>query len=368
MSVLYQKTPMAAASIIGWDIGGAHLKAVQLNAAGQVLAAKQVYCPLWRGLQVLDQAFSEILTELQATQHVVTMTGELADFFENRHDGVLQIAQFAQQKLKNQQKDAQIQFYAAQQGFVELARVVNHTAQIASMNWFASVQFLAVRLQQALFIDIGSTTTDIACIEQHQAQVQGYTDAARMQLNELVYTGVVRTPLMALAQKIAFAGQMTHVAAEHFATTADVYTLTGDLLVADNISDTADGADKSAEACGRRLARMVGMDSRDADFTAWVNLANQFKYAQINQIKQAVQAQLARTKNGTTLPLVGCGAGEFLVREIAQQLGLNFLSVVDFIVCDDIAIKNQTAVCFPAFAVAQLGLMRLITPQQVAAC
>ena len=35
--------------IIGWDIGGAHLKAVLLDANGDVLNIKQLPCPLWRG-------------------------------------------------------------------------------------------------------------------------------------------------------------------------------------------------------------------------------------------------------------------------------------------------------------------------------
>jgi len=46
---------MSQQDIIGWDVGGAHLKAVLINAQGQVLHAKQVYCPLWRGLTSWNQ-------------------------------------------------------------------------------------------------------------------------------------------------------------------------------------------------------------------------------------------------------------------------------------------------------------------------
>lgn len=351
------------AAIIGWDIGGAHLKAVQIDAAGQVLAVVQTYCPLWRGLHELDRAFDVILNSLQAPQHAVTMTGELADFFINRHDGVQQIAIFAQQKLGEN-----VQFYAAKNGFIPPQKVAANTANIASMNWFASIQFLATHLPQALFVDIGSTTTDIALINQHQAQVKGLNDATRMQTDELIYTGVVRTPLMAVAQKIEFNGTLAHVAAEHFATTADIYLLTGDLSAENNMSDTADGAEKTIEASARRLARMVGMDSAEADFAVWVKLAEAFKRAQLNHIKQAIISQLLRLTHTEHLTMVGCGAGDFLVREIAQQLGLRYLSVTDFIDATDLELKNKAAVCFPAFAVAQLGLMNFALPQQVAAC
>jgi probable H4MPT-linked C1 transfer pathway protein len=357
------KANMHKTAVIGWDIGGAHLKAVQVDSTGQVLAVEQIYCPLWRGLHELDRAFDGILSRLQAPQHAVTMTGELADFFINRHDGVQHIAAFAQQKLGDK-----VQFYAAKNGFIPLQKVATHTVNIASMNWFASVQLLATHLPQALFVDVGSTTTDIAIINQHHAQVQGFNDAARMQADELVYTGVVRTPLMALAQKIEFNGKLTHVAAEHFATTADIYMLTGDLSAEKNMSETADGAEKTIDASARRIARMVGMDSADADLTAWVALANAFKQDQLNQVRLAVSHQLARINPMEKLTLVACGAGEFLAREIAQQLGLHFLSVTDFIEAENIETQNNAAVCFPAFAVAQLGLMNLSHSERVVTC
>ena len=48
--------------VIGWDVGGAHLKAVRIDAKGK-LAVMQVYCPLWRGLDALSAAIDQVLTE-----------------------------------------------------------------------------------------------------------------------------------------------------------------------------------------------------------------------------------------------------------------------------------------------------------------
>ncbi len=45
-------------SIIGWDIGGAHLKATRLED-GRVVKVAQVACPLWLGLDELHRAFAE---------------------------------------------------------------------------------------------------------------------------------------------------------------------------------------------------------------------------------------------------------------------------------------------------------------------
>lgn len=344
---------------IGWDIGGAHLKAVQIDAMTKVVAVSQIYCPLWRGMHELDLAVDKALAEFNDDKniatHFVTMTGELADIFPDRHAGVIKIAQFISQKLSGK-----VLFYAGEKGFVSMDAVEANTANIASMNWLASVQYLAKNVQQALFLDIGSTTTDLALIDNGMQQVIGFNDATRMQVDELVYTGVVRTPLMALTQKIFFAGNMVNVAAEHFATTADIYTLTSDLPLAENMAETADGAEKGVEASTRRLARMIAWDVQDASLSAWLNLAYAFKHAQLHQIKQAMLRQISRLEDCRGLHVVGAGAGDFLVVELAKQLGFKYKSVANLIAVDS-NLKNQdetrnmAAVCFPAYAVASLG-------------
>jgi probable H4MPT-linked C1 transfer pathway protein len=336
---------------IGWDVGGAHLKAVLLNMDGQVQAATQVYCPLWRGLSELEIAVDKVLQEFNADQHAVTMTGELADIFANRRDGVMQIAATLAAKLHGE-----ISYYAGRVGFVNKDAIEEHWLDIASMNWLASVQYAARKAPKALFVDIGSTTTDIALIGNANPQIRGFTDATRMQCDELVYTGVVRTPLMAMAQKIPFAGHMTNVAAEYFATAADVYTLTGDLEPAENMAETADGADKTIQACACRVARMIGCDAADAPLASWVELANSFKNVQLEQIRQALLKQMALLKDRSDLQLIGAGAGAFLLTELAKQLGLEYHPVSEFITGFDKDAKDMAGVCFPAYAVAYLSV------------
>lgn len=342
-------------AVMGWDVGGAHLKAVLIDAQGRVLAAKQVFCPLWRGLHELEQAIDIVLLEVQAAEHVVTMTGELADIFPNRHAGVMQIAQTLHQKLIALNHNSHVRFYAGKLGMIALDEVHRHSADIASMNWLASMQYVAAKSEQAIFIDIGSTTTDIAIVRGGRPLIRGFSDATRMQFDELVYTGVVRTPLMALAQKISFAGQWVNVAAEHFATTADVYTLTGDLPWSDNMAETADGAEKNIEASTRRIARMIGRDAEDSSLSSWRHLAGAFKQAQLNLIKQAILTQVSLLDDDCSgLQMVGAGAGEFLVKELALQMGFNYVSVNRFIHAESDVTKNMAKVCFPAFAVASL--------------
>ena len=360
---IFQQNPSISAhqlNVIGWDVGGAHLKAVHMNAQGHILAVRQVYCPLWHGLHELDVAINQIFEEFNAAKsnstHFVTMTGELADIFENRFDGVMKIAQFVLHKLPGE-----VMFYAGRNGFVGSASVAENVVNIASMNWFASVQVVAQNRPQAMFLDIGSTTTDIGLVRDGKPQILGFNDAVRLQTDELVYTGVVRTPLMAIAQKILFEGTLVNVTAEHFATTADVYTLTGDLPVTDNMAETADGAEKSVKASARRIARMIGWDAQDAPLSTWRDLAFAFKQAQLNQIKQAMLRQIDLLDVSRDLCIVGAGVGDFLALELAKELGFQYESIANLtsIANSAVEIRKMAAMCFPAYAVANLGMTAL---------
>ena len=88
-------------NIVGWDIGGAHVKAVFLDSNGIISKVFQYPCPLWKGSGFLEQAVAQILTEIpvQNCKHVITMTGELVDLFNSRDQGVKQIIRSMQNML-----------------------------------------------------------------------------------------------------------------------------------------------------------------------------------------------------------------------------------------------------------------------------
>ncbi len=50
--------------LVGWDIGGAHIKAAVMNADGDVTGIYQQPCPLWKGMEHLQQAVASILQQL----------------------------------------------------------------------------------------------------------------------------------------------------------------------------------------------------------------------------------------------------------------------------------------------------------------
>ncbi len=336
---------------LGWDIGGAHLKAVLLNADGQVEAAQQLPCPLWLGLNRLEAAMIKMLDDFGVTttpcHHAVTMTGELVDLFANRHDGVVKISQLAVKLLGSNTLFYSMADDFTGKAFLALHEALQHTELVASANWHASANLLAKRTDNALLIDIGSTTTDIIAIADATLAISGLTDAERMQQDTLVYTGVVRTPVMAVAQKLMVDNQETNVAAEYFATMADVYRLTEELSAALDMADTADGGEKSLVASANRLARMVGYDAEDKPMVYWIQLAKAIREKQLAQIQLAA---IKHIKDGMTI--VGAGAGAFLVKVVAQRLNQPYVGLADVL---GHGLADDLAVCLPAYAVARLA-------------
>jgi probable H4MPT-linked C1 transfer pathway protein len=342
---------------IGWDIGGAHTKAVLLDKKGNVISALQVPCPLWQGLDKLEVGIHDILKQLAVKSaealHVVTMTGELADIFPNRHTGVMEISNKLVQLLgKN------IFFYLAQpsqksHNFIAIDKVSANTMLIASANWHASASYIAQKLDMGLMVDVGSTTTDIIPIVENAMIDVGLSDAGRMRQDSLVYTGVIRTPVMALTQKIIWDNLETNVAGEYFATMADVYRLTGELDEEKDMAGTADGKRKTKQDSARRLARMVGHDIEDKSLESWARLAQAFRAAQIKQLKLAVKKHLK-----PNMPIVGAGAGAFLVKVLAKELGRIYIDVAEIVGSD---VHQSMSLCLPAYAVAYFASQQALT-------
>lgn len=337
---------------LGWDLGGAHLKAVQLGGDG-VEAVLQVPCPLWQGLDHLDRAIDVVLRQLgpRATRHAVTMTGEVADVFEDRAQGVRALVERMQTRFAGEQ----IQVYAGRAGFLEPGVAAGAAELVASVNWLASATLAATRCAEGLLVDIGSTTTDLLPFSAGQVIVRGHTDYERLAAGELVYRGVVRTPMMALTRRVPFGGHWVPLMAEHFATTADIYRLTGDLPGHADLMPSADGRAKTVPASAARLARMVGLDASAADPSAWQRLARHLAEVQLRTLADACETLLARGELTADAPLLGAGVGRFLVRQLAARLGRTYLGFATLFEGEPIC-NVDVADCAPAVAVARLAL------------
>ena len=345
---------MPADVVLGWDIGGAHLKVAAVARKGRVVHVAQLPCPLWLGLDHLDRAISTALAQMPgASLHAVTMTGELTDFFRNRAQGVKSILlRFAKQAPAER-----TYVYAGPAGFLTPRSAMQKSDAVASANWAASAQLVASLLPDALFVDIGSTTTDLVPIRGATLEVRGFSDADRLACEELVYTGVVRTPVMALASRIPFDGQWIPAMAEYFATTADVYRLTGELPEGADQLPAADNGGKTVRDSARRLARMIGRDLESAPLAQWKQCAGHLADLQLWRIRQACERVLSRIDAFDRSPLVGAGTGRFLARKLAAHLGRRYRDFDSLIDAEPDA-ASWASSCAPAVAVALLAQRR----------
>jgi probable H4MPT-linked C1 transfer pathway protein len=332
----------------GWDLGGAHLKAVQAGAGGRLVKALQIPCRLWLGLDELTRALTEARAKLRPSRrHGVTMTGELVDLFADRAEGVARLSQTIAAAFPSDD----IRFYAAGRGFVAAC---DDWRAVASANWHAAAQFVASRCPSALFLDIGSTTTDIVPVSAGHVDAVGHADDERMAAEELVYAGITRTPVMAVADTVAFAGQRQRLMAEHFATMADVHRLTGELPEDADQLPTADGRGKTLDDSARRLARMLGRDLDSASPEDWRRLAFHLAERQRQVLHAAIDRVLSRGCLADDAPVVGAGIGRFLARQLAERLRRPYVDFADLIE-GDAPTREWAARCAPAAAIVMLA-------------
>lgn len=341
--------------IIGWDIGGAHVKAALISDSGNLADVALYPCPLWQGLSYLREAVAAVMQQFGGADciHAVTMTGELVDLFDDRFQGVKEIVQTLRECLD----ETEMLIYAGKKGFIAVDKLSQTDCfAIASMNWHASASLAAQQVSDGLFVDIGSTTTDLLLLHNGQLVAQGMTDYERLACSELVYTGVVRTAVMAVAQKAWFHGRSTRLMAEYFATMADVYRLTGELNEAHDLSASADGEVKTTLASARRLSRMTGYDFRSQDMDLWCEFARELKRQQKELIIEACLEQIARLPDhrAANFYIIGAGIGRFLAREMAVEKGWVYLDFNDLIPGRKISANIDAADCAPAVAVASL--------------
>ena len=336
---------------IGWDIGGAHIKVANVNNIGKVLYAEQYATPLWKGFSILEDQLNYIEKQLpkERISHGLTMTAELVDIFNSRKDGVAKVIDLCKKILgKN------TFFYSTNYGLGKINNIEKNYTNIASANWHASASYVATLIESGLLIDIGSTTTDIIPFANNKSCPDGLNDFSRLCSNELVYTGVIRTPLMSLTTRVKFNGNEQGIVSENFANTADIYRILGYLNDSDDLMDAADGKGKSVIDSKCRLARMIGLDLCDVnDDRSCTDLAKYFHEVQIEMIINAVKKVLLKLPEKNKY-IICAGVGQFLVKIIAEKLDIPCINFSDLVDCS-IENKYKSNICASAVSIAQLN-------------
>jgi len=335
--------------VIGWDIGGAHVKAARARE-GRIVAVTQRACAPHAGLASLELAVRATRAELgPAPCHHVTMTAELSDAFEDRARGVASIAAIMTHEL-----GPATFFYAGAQGLVARVDVAQLANAVASANWRASAELVARSCRDALFIDIGSTTTDLIPVRDHKIIAHGATDAERLAQGELAYAGYSRGAPQAYARQAPINGRWTPLVNEAFASMADVRRALGELPDGDSRADlapTADGRPKTRPAAQARLARLAGCDAADLGEEKLRAFAAYLARAQLRAIEDQIALLASRDAFAPEVVVVGAGVGRGLVGRLAQAQGRALRDFADFVPAPD-ALRAAAADCAPAVALA----------------
>jgi probable H4MPT-linked C1 transfer pathway protein len=305
--------------MIGIDVGGANTKVV--DDAGVHIH----YCPLWEGAPL-----TAVLRQYKSAGQdaaAVVMSGELADCFENKLQGIAFIVDAVREVFPG------ALFYGTDAAF--------HRApvpQLAAANWLAAADLLRERYPDATLVDVGSTTADLIPLSRF-SDLRGLSDLQRLQKGYLIYTGMLRTNIVAMLSSVNLDGIDTPVSAEYFATSADAHLVLRHISPEEYTCDTPDKKEKTKEAALRRLARVVCADLDEIGVEGAMQVARQFWERQRTLISDGIRRVVSDTQ-ATSVIVAGIGAPLF-----AQECGGIVLS-------DELGAVTDA---LPAYAVRELA-------------
>jgi probable H4MPT-linked C1 transfer pathway protein len=335
-------------SILGWDVGGANVKAALVGEDRQT-EPKVVERPfsLWRDPAGLPAVLVEIGDGVGGARHIramaVTMTAELADCFATKREGVV----FVLDAFRTAFPGVEPWVYGVDGRFRSADNARQRPLEVAAANWRASATLVARTVPDALFIDVGSTTTDIIPIVAGCVAVEGTTDPARLRSGELVYTGALRTPICAIVRTVPFGGRRCRVAAEHFAVAADVHRWLERIDDNGYVCETPDGRGRSRAESAARIARIICADLEMVTADDVTSIAEHVARGQVKQIKSGIRQVMRRLGSACPSVAVLAGQGAFVGRPAAEELGLTARDLAA-------GIGSAAARAAPAAAVAYL--------------
>ncbi|VTR98747.1 hydantoinase/oxoprolinase family protein [Tuwongella immobilis] len=287
--------------VLALDIGGANLKAATVDGF-----AGQLPFPLWQKPDELAAVLRDWLQQFASTGFdavAVTMTGELCDCYLSKREGVNSIIDAVEWAVEGRPTG----IWLTSGELVSTVEARTRFLEAAASNWHALATYVGRLIPHGfgLLLDIGSTTTDLIPLLNGVPNAVGRTDMDRMLSQELVYTGVRRTPVAALMG--------ARVMAERFATTQDVYQWLGELPDDPDDTDTADGRPATRAFAAIRLARMLGGDGELTQPEQIQQLALDTYSQQRAMIVAALHTIVARYGVAPESVILS-GAGEFLAQ------------------------------------------------------
>ncbi len=320
--------------VAGFDIGGANTDLAIIDFEGDEIKNIEVdfaYLPMWSNNDDLSKVLVELIENICPVDEIdaigISMTAELVDAYDTKKDGVLDVV------AKSEQTFACPIAYVGIDGMMSKGEIEKTPLKAAAANWIATAQIATLISDDCIFIDTGSTTTDIIPIKGGNECAIGKSDFDRSTTGELVYTGTLRTNLASFLDKVELNGKEYRVASELFAQTADVYTVLDLITEDDYICDTFDGESKSKLDCAKRIARVVCADLEMLSMDEIVEMCKFIHQKQVEQIADGLK-QVHETQNLDLIVTTGLGK-DILDKKAAELLGLEVKSMGDILTDDE---------------------------------
>ena len=169
-------------TVIGWDVGGANIKAVRLECRDRKIKAFRAAIrpfEIWQNRDSLPMVLRDIGEELGLEDHqslAVTMTAELSDVFRVKRDGVCYVLNAFEQTFEK----SPVYPFSLDGRFLSRDEARQSPLLCAATNWLTSALFIAAHHPDCILMDIGSTTTDIIPIRGGRTNCRGRTDTQRL--------------------------------------------------------------------------------------------------------------------------------------------------------------------------------------------
>ena len=316
--------------IAGFDIGGANTDLAIIDFDGDEIKNIEVdfaYLPMWSNNDDLSRVLIELIENICPVSEIdavgISMTAELVDAYDTKKDGVLDVVEKCEQTF-----DCPVA-YVGVDGMLSRQQIENTPLKAAAANWIATAQIATLISDNCIFVDTGSTTTDIIPIKDGKECAIGKSDFDRSATGELIYTGTLRTNLASFLDKVELNGKEYRVASELFAQTADVYMVLDLITEEDYVCDTFDGESKSKIDCAKRIARVVCADLEMLSMEDIVEMSRFIHQKQIEQIADGLK-QVVETQNIDLIVVTGLGK-DILDKKAAELLGLEVKSMADIL-------------------------------------
>ena len=337
---------------IGWDIGGAHIKYCAESESNNIIWYDIIDFDFWSEHDALDEIITRVTDQFSnknsQIKNYFTMSAEMCDCFESRKQGVRYIID----KIKKTKISSSV---FTKDGFIDVKKSnLLNTDDIGSYNWFASALYLSNYYDNAIAIDLGSTTCDFILLKDGKILNQRLSDLSGIQNKELLYTGCSRTPLFSLMNNINYKNRAYSIIPENFSTMADVYIILEKLCHKDIYSKSADGLDYSVINSYKRVSRSFGFDYDKSKKKLLNYLCNKLHERQIHNINSNLLYLVDKYFSGLKFKVIGLGLGVNIISEMCIANGYKFKNI-NHILRTSINGGESLSHLFPAFVLNRIS-------------